>query len=240
MKKRVVMFIFGMFLLSLAVVMTGCGKSNSEDKPTYTVSGTVSYSPDSGADITLQGITVEARDPSDDSLFASTTTDANGAFSVSVPENQDFYLHATGATIGTTTYVSVNLQVMLLSADRTGIEIPMISETDLTDISNLIGITDTSNNAFFGFDVMDNNGNGIAGVNLTVSPPVTKIFCQQTDKNFIESTVTTTETGPSVVGYVAGGNGTYTFTLYGATGFTIDAIFRLRLIPGEVSMPINP
>jgi len=257
MKKRGVMFFLGMLLLSLAVVIAGCGggssSSSSGDGTTYTVSGTVFYDvepvpSEAGAEITLQGITsevalqgitVEARNPSDDSVFDSTTTDANGAFSLTVPANQDFYLHATGATINNTAYVSVNLQIMQLSADRSGIALSMLTEDDMTQIGLLIGDPDRTANAFFGFDVVDDNGNGIEGVTVSASPPGARIFCQQIDGNFKEGYPTSTESGPSVVGYVSGGSGTYTFTLSGGTGFTIDVTFRLRLIPGEVSIPTD-
>jgi len=209
-----------------------------------TVSGTVLYSPDTGPDVMLQGITVEARNPSDDSVITGTTTDTNGVYSVSIPVNHDFYLHIDGATISGTTYISENLQIENEAADRTGIKIYMVDTGTVSGMAVFLGF-DATNDAVFAIDVEDSSSNGIAGVTVNASPAVTKTFYQQLDESFIGTAPTTTKNGPSVIGWVAapGSNGTYTFTLNPSVTtpqFTIDATFKLRLIPGEISMPIEP
>ncbi|GBD98456.1 hypothetical protein BMS3Abin07_00470 [bacterium BMS3Abin07] len=247
MKKRGLMFLAGMFLLSLAVILTGCGGGGSSNSETggstnVTISGTVVYSPDSGPDVMLQGITVEARNPSDDSVIATTTTDANGAYSVSVPANQDFYLHATGKTIGSTTYVSDNLQIENEAADKT-VNFWLIDTGTLNMVATAVGI-DTTNDAIFAMGVEDSNGTGIAGVSVSPSPAVSNIWYHQLDDSLSPTGPTTTAGEPSVIGNVSspGANGTYTFTLspdQATAGYTIDTTFRLRLIPSEISEPIE-
>lgn len=321
MKKRGLIFLAGMFLLSLAVILTGCG-GGGDSSTTYTVggnvtglasgeslvlqnnggddlmvtangaftfvtaladgaaydvtvktqpasnlciadvpngtvssavtvnvtcvavvtiNGTVVYSPDSGADVPLAGIPIEARNPSDDSVINSTTTNTAGAFSVTVPSNRDFYLHATGKTIGSMTYVSDNYQIENEQADRT-INFYLIDTETLSTVVATIGI-DTAKDAIFALGVVDNNGDGIADVTVSASQAVSNIWYHQLDDSFSATGSTTKAGEPSVIGNISspGANGTYTFTLSPETaGYTIDTTFRLRLIPGEISEAIEP
>ncbi len=205
-----------------------------------TISGTVVYSPDSNSDTPLPGITVEARNPSDDSVITTAATDANGAYSLSVPVTRDFYLHATGKTIGSTTYVSENLQIENEAADKT-VNFWVIDTGTLNPVAGSLGI-DTTNDAIFAMDVEDSS-NGIAGVTVAAVPAVTNIWYNQDGNGTFSLTPpTTVNNGPSVVGNVSnpGSNGTYMFTMTGSTSIIIDNPVTLRLIPGEISEPIEP
>ncbi len=315
MRTKGLMFLIGMFLLSFAITMTGCGKNDDADVFIYSVGGTVfglsgtvvlqnnggddltitsdgAFTFDttiadgsaynvtvvtqpagqictvtdgtgtiSGADVTnvavtctdiitisgtvensdtgalLEGVTIEARD-TNDTILATATTDVNGAYTVDAPADQDFYLHANGVTISSVTYIAENLQIDQFSADQTGIKFYMPDDTTIGDIATLLG-ADTSTDALFAFDVEDSGGAGIAGITVSASPTVTNISYNQDGSSFSTTPPTTTFTGPSVVGYNSATTGTYTFSLTG-TGYTIDPTFRLRLIPGELSMPIEP
>ena len=315
MRKKGLMFLIGMFLLSFSITMSGCGKNDDTDVFAYSVGGTVfglsgtvvlqnnsgddltitsdgAFTFDtaiadgsaynvtvatqpasqictvtdgtgtmSGADVTnvavtctdvitvsgtveeaelgtlLEGVTIEARD-TNDIVLATATTDASGAYTVDVPADQDFYLHANGVTISSVTYIAENLQIDQFPADQTGIKFYMVDDATIGDIATLLG-ADTSTDALFALDVEDSSSNGIAGITVSASPTVTNISYNQDGSSFSTTPPTTTFNGPSVAGYNSATTGTYTFSLTG-TGYTIDATFSLRLIPGELSMPIEP
>ncbi|MEC4676557.1 MAG: hypothetical protein VST72_06520 [Nitrospirota bacterium] len=315
MRKKGLIFIIGMFLLSFAITMTGCGINDNTDVFIYSVGGTVfglngtvvlqnnsgddltitsdgAFTFDSamsdgsaynvtvatqpagqictvtdgtgtisGVDVTnvavtctdvitvsgtvedavtgtmLEGVTIETR-YTNDTILATATTDASGAFTVDAPADQDFYLHANGVTISSVTYIAENLQIDQFPADQTGIKFYMVDDTSIGDLATQLG-ADTSTDALFAFDVEDSSSTGIAGITVSASPAVTNISYNQDGSTFSTTAPTTTFNGPSVAGYNSATTGTYTFSLTG-TGYTIDATFSLRLIPGELSMPIEP
>ncbi|ORJ60466.1 carboxypeptidase-like regulatory domain-containing protein [Geothermobacter hydrogeniphilus] len=230
------------------VVTNGSGTVSSAnvtdvtvDCTSVTISGTVV---DGNTDAPLADIVVSARNPSDDSVFNSATTDASGFYSLAAPMNHDFYLHAQGNTVGSTTYVSDNYQIENESVDRT-LDFWLIDTATVNTMATALGF-DPVKDAVFSMGIKDTGGTGVAGVTVTPTPGVSTIWYQQTDGSFLATTgPTTTGTDPSVIGNVAdpGANGTYTFTLSPdklTAGYTIDDTFKLRLIPGEISEAIEP
>ena len=202
----------------------------------------------------LAGVTIKAKSPSDDSELASAVTDNNGAYTVNVPAGQDFYLHATGQpdyrgtfNLNGTFYVSGNLQIENETADRSGIKIYLGTATLIGTVFPSVGIN-TGTDAMFAMDVVTPSDDDIAGISLGTSPStMSGIFYQQDNGSFLSSGQTTMQSGPSILGYVVApaSNATYTFTLYegsnlSTAGQTIDTSFKLRLIPGELSEPIEP
>lgn len=216
---------------------------------TVNVSGSVE---DADSGTMLAGVVVQARSPYDDSVFVSGTTDSSGAYSLAVPANTDFYLHATGQPdnkgtfqLGSEFYVSGNLQIENEAADRSGLKFYLPTATLLGTIGPSVGIN-TGNDAMFAMDIEDASSAGITGVSVSADPAVTNIFYNQPGGGGLLSTgPSTTQNSPSVLGYIVnpGANSTQTFTLtpdQSSAGYTIDSSFKLRLIPGELSQPIEP
>jgi len=157
--------------------------------------------------------------------------------------NHDFYLHAQGNTVGSTTYVSDNYQIENESVDRT-LDFWLIDTATVNTMATALGF-DPVKDAVFAMGIKDTGGTGVAGITVTSAPGVSTIWYQQTDGSFLAAGPTTTGTDPSAIGNVAdpGATGTYTFTLSPdklTAGYTIDDTFKLRLIPGEISEAIEP
>ncbi len=205
-----------------------------------TVTGTLESST-SGA--ILGGVTIEARNPKDDSVLSSVTTVTDVGFSIDVPTGHDFYLHAEGTNVDGTVYTSSNLQIGQ-DTDYSGTV--KFYYTDTATVNTMLtALGMTSTDAVFSMDI-ENSSTGIAGVTVSTSPAVTKILYNKDGAGTFSTTgPTTTNTGSSVIGNVTspGANATYTFTLspdQTTSGYTIDTTFKLRLIPGEISSPLAP
>ncbi len=213
-----------------------------------TVTGTLE---DSNSGDMLGGVAIEARNPVDDSVLSSATTQNSvtgilGHYSINVPTGYDFYLHAKGRNVDGTDYTSANLQIGK-DSDYTGtVKFYYTRTSDVNTLLPALGFSTAD--AVFSMDVEDSSGNGIAGVAVTADPGVSNIEYKQSDGSFSITGPTTTYNASSVIGNVAapGGNATYTFTLSpaktsgGAYDYTIGQSFKLRLIPGELSGPIEP
>ena len=217
-----------------------------EDKSS--LSGTVE---DSDSGNKLAGVTIEARNPADDSVLTSTSTDGSGAFSINVPANHEFYLHAAGGDISGTTYASSNLQIgtvtaynnILTNAGSSTVKFYLTDTGTVNTMATNLGFN-ADTDAVFSMSVEDDASNGVAGVTITPSPAVTKLKYVQTDGSFSDNGPTTAGTADmnGALGWVAspGGNRTYDFSLDNAGTYTIASSFSLRLIPGEISTPLEP
>ncbi|NOY52216.1 MAG: hypothetical protein GXP58_01180 [Deltaproteobacteria bacterium] len=229
----------------LCTVASGSGTMGSANvtgvavtcSSTIAVSGTVE---DSDSGNLIANVTIAARDASDNTM-ATATTDSSGAFSLSVPSGQDFYLHADGVSIGNTTYVPDNKQIDNRTSDLTGVKLYLTDSIMVATVAGLIG-ADSNADAFFNWDVEDTNG-AIDGVTATASSPEAVILYTQTDGTYTQTGPTTT--GGGVIGYLPnpGENSTVTFTQTpdkATAGYSVDTTFKLRLIPGEFSSPYEP
>lgn len=217
------------------------------------LSGTVE---DSNNGAMLGSVTIEARNPADDSVLTSTEsqTAINGTlghFTISVPSSHEFYLHAAGRDIEGTTYKSSNLQTgtangyntILTNAGSSTVKFYLTDTATVNSMATNLGFN-AATDAVFSMSVEDDAGNGVAGVTITPSPAVTKLEYVQTDGSFSETGPTTAGTADmnGALGWVAspGGNRTYAFSLDQAGTYTIASNFSLRLIPGEISTPLEP
>jgi hypothetical protein len=165
-------------LLACAVgclfILAGC--SSDDDAPIVdtsvvtdvTVSGTVlSFS----GDAPLPGVSVEGVYTSPGDVDNPTaTTDAAGAFSMTVKTNTPVYLHGT-----LTGYATINSEKGTVSASESGEDIEMPTETEAQDIINAAfptALPQLANHAWLAVDVYDTNGVELAGktISSTVTP----------------------------------------------------------------------
>lgn len=155
-------------------ILAGC--SSDDDAPIednlvlteVTVSGTVvSFSDDAP----LPGVSVEGVYTSPgDADNPTATTDAAGAFSLTVKTLTPVYLHGT-----LTGYATINSEKGTVSASESGEEIEMPTETEAQGIINAafpIALPQLANHAWLAVDVYDTNGVELAGKNIssTVTP----------------------------------------------------------------------
>lgn len=208
---------------------------------TVNISGTVQAS--EGGTL-LPNVSVQARYAADGNLIDFTTTDALGAYTLAVNVNQDFYLHNSGTTYDSTYYYPTNLEIQNVTTDRTGVKFYLPDDATISALSTIFGV-DLSTDSGFSLDVKDVSDNGIAGVTVTTFPAVSHIF-YNTGSGYSETGPTTTaSTSPSVAAFVdapdASQVGTYTVTLTGNTsGMMIGNPLKFRLVPTEISQPIEP
>lgn len=207
---------------------------------TVVINGTVQAA-EGGA--MLAGVPVDALYAANGAVIASATTNAGGAFSIGVNENQDFYLRARGDNYGGTTYLTTNLEIQNELADRS-LKMYMPDITKVGALSSLVG-ADITRDAMFGLDVKDSNDNGVPGVTVAVAPTISRILYNIGGGQLGAGPTTTASDSPSVVGLISSPDaarvGTYTVTLSGNTGnITIGNPLKLRLVPGEISQPIEP
>ena len=165
-------------LLACAVgclfILAGC--SSDDDAPIVdalvvtdvTVSGTVlSFSDDAP----LPGVSVEGVYTSPGDVDNPTaTTDAAGAFSLTVKTNTPVYLHGT-----LTGYATINSEKGTVSASESGEDIEMPTETEAQDIINAAfptALPQLANHAWLAVDVYDTNGVELGGktISSTVTP----------------------------------------------------------------------
>ena len=177
----------------VADVSVTCGSGTA-----ITISGSVEDA-DTGAP--LPNILVAAMNPADDSTLSSLPTDSSGNFSMLTDGGQDLYLHANGAAVGGTTYVSQNLQILENATDQSGIKIYMIPVDMVTAIAGQIGAEATTD-AIFALDVASVNDTLITGVTVAASPSIPNILYQQTSPAgaFTTTPPTTDYDSPSEIG----------------------------------------
>jgi len=194
----------------------------------------------------LAGVTIEARSATDDSVLSTTTSGgANGNFSIAVMPSQDFYLHANGGVVASINYYSINLQIQNETADRSGIQFFMTPTAIVDSVvaSGAIGSVTLNTDAVFFLEFIDANDFGVAGISVTSTPTIANIWYDQDGAGTYSLTgPSTTNTTPAVLGYVVnpGANATYAFSLTGNTSaIGIDTNLSLRMIPGELSAPIE-
>lgn len=223
-----------------AQVTVECGQA-------ITLSGSVQKS-DTGS--TLGNVPIEVRNAADDSVLATALsqndlTGIHGNFSISAPSEFFFYLHSSAIDIEGTQYLGSSLQIENEVVDQVNLKFYLVDSAMAAAMGTTIG-ADLSTDATFGFDVEDNSG-GLAGVTVTTTPAVTTLLYNQDDtgSNFSATPPTTNYNQPSVIGYLhaPASPTTVTFTLdpeQAAKGYTIDTTFKLRLIAGEISSPIEP
>lgn len=160
--------------LALMATIAGCNGEVTDGRTHSTIGGTVSAKPTIGGDaVPLEGATIEARkgDGSDD-VIASTTTDPNGQFSLSVPITQKSYLH-----ISMTGYTNSNTVIAKYPSNDEEMELIIYLETALDNLRSIVFPDKTlADNGWFMIDALDSNGVGIAGVQFTSSPNLTKAY----------------------------------------------------------------
>lgn len=196
-------------------------------------------------DLPLTGVIVDARGATDDTVQTTAQSDANGNYQLAVMPGQDFYLHTKGGMVAGVDYIPLNLQIQNESGDRAGIEIFMVPRTVVSSVigSGAIGTVDVANDALFYLEFLDANDNGVAGITVASTPNIANIWYDQDGNGTYSQTgPSTANSTPAILGFIAnpGANATYQLTMSGNTSaIGIDTNLSLRLIPGELSGPIE-
>jgi len=212
-------------VMTTSLVMAGCGGSSSSPdtgsgggdggtggggggggSTTVTISGTVT---DSNS-VALAGVSGQAIYVAGSPSPVSGTTDASGNYSITVEKNKDLYLSVTNSG-----YITVNSEIMNLSANITGVDTSLVTVTDAEAMLQGVFSDSTltmSSAAWLVVDVVDANGNritdGTGGSSVTVTPGPDAVV---TDAD--------PTTVPSYFGkYAAGGNVTVTVGGVSKTG----------------------
>ena len=125
-------------------------------------------------EVPAKGVKITAQH-ADGSTIASTTTDANGAYSLAMPTGGDALdVHLTATKSGdrdtalypaTTLYTDTNAGYILI-----------ISETDFDYLAQASGQSQSSSKAAIAMGVIDCDGTALAGATVTTSPAGTVVY----------------------------------------------------------------
>ncbi len=172
-----------------------------------TLSGTTS--------VPAPGVQVQALHLSDNSTIAPpVTTDANGAYSFSLPTGGaalDVYLRASASgDRDTTVFPATDL-----FANSTGGEVVIITQSDFNFLASLANKTQSSSKGAVGVIVTDCEGNVLSGAVITTNPSVPVVYL---NNNSPDTSATATDaTGVGLIFNVPAGNVTLSATVNGMT-----------------------
>lgn len=159
----------------VGLLLTGCSNSGGGDAPivvppaaTVNVSGTTDLdgAPEDGVTVTSVLVTTAATDD----VQSTTTSDANGAYTLTVLSDTDTYFEFSKANLAT-----INTQFMQFAQDTAGLDYGMILATDVEAVIDATfgGMAfDLADKAWFALNVIDANGDEVDGVAITTTPAV--------------------------------------------------------------------
>jgi|GEM_PF-5151932 len=155
----------GLLVVSFLGLMA-CSSSGSGSSNVANISLTGTLSDVDGAPVVA---TITAKKASDDSVVSTTTSAADGSYTLAVLSGTEFYLTASA-----TNYVPSNTRIVSLTADETGADIIIIDETSAGQLANLIdGSADwsaASSKSWVAFDFYygsEDDGEGITATNAS-------------------------------------------------------------------------
>lgn len=175
------------FVLGSSLILSACTSeeiSNFFSVKEVTVSGNTNNLSDAAeADVNIEGIYISADDP----LNPTTTSDANGGFSLQLLEDDSFYLRASKSGLVTTSTARASL-----SEDKAGIVIDMTTQTEAQNIITTAFVFDPQlvNHAWLLVDVANTAGDEVNGQSIVLSAtPAEAVYldCDGSDSGLTET-----------------------------------------------------
>jgi hypothetical protein len=195
---------------------------------TITITGTTSTQGLGGATATT-GVTVAAFKASDDSMVATTTSVAAGAFTLMVTTNGvalDGYLEGTqGQNLPTYLYPAKPL-----SADFAGAPVLLLTSGTLGLAATVGGTSQASGDGFIGVQVVDATGAKVAGAVVTSTPAGTVRYNGTVNGTPKAGQASTLADGIAYIFSVAPGTVTVTATKSGVTFLSHDVKARANAV----------
>ncbi len=221
--KRVSISFFALLVVLIAV--TGCGSSSSSSSSSsnFTISGSARDMQTSAA---LPGLTVKALKATDNSAIASTTVRADGTYSLALPSGSTGYLQFSGTSNGTQ-YITTNSSIGTVTGNVTNADMPLVSRSSFGDPSGY---------AYLYLDALDQSGNPISGVSISLSPSLSFGYWNGTTYSGSLTATTSNSGSPSAFGYSTTAitvNATWT-----KSGFATYTA-QYPLIVGEITYDFN-
>jgi hypothetical protein len=235
------LLVLGMFVL---LTLVGCGGGGDDATPVIsssqgsglTINGEVSE-PSGSADVPVAGATVTLRKAVDNSLLATTSTAANGSYTLTnVPASTDIYISTSKAS-----YAIVNSEVLNLASNLSGkhlICVPVALVKSVADMMNgSVGGASWSDpfytgKCWFAMSIEDATGNSVPGVSVTVAPSGPAIVYNNGADVFTATGPTVDADNAPLVGGSSASVGIYTFTM--TKGATTRSV-KFPLVKGELT-----
>jgi 5-hydroxyisourate hydrolase-like protein (transthyretin family) len=238
MKKIVTrVLVLGMFVL---LTLVGCGGGGDDSTPTpatgLTITGVVN-DPTGASNVPIAGATVTLRKAADNSSLATTSTAANGSYTLTnVPASTDVYVNTSKAS-----YASMNTEVMNFTANLTGKDVIIVPATlmkGLIDqINGSVGGASWSDpfytgKSWFAMSIRDATRNSVPGVSVAAAPVGPAIVYNNGSDVFSATGPTVGEIDSPLVAASNASTGIYTFTM--TKGSTTHSV-KIPLVLGEVA-----
>ena len=176
-------------------------------------------------------------------VITTTTSAADGAYSIGIPETTAFYVHVTKPA-----YASTNTHIRALTATRLGADVVLLLQGQADTLLGILGGPGSLTSANFLYLIrgLDSSGAELAGVSVTINPTGLLVFYRLADDTGYTPTgptVACTAGGgcalPQMAGYSATINqGVSTFQLSQA-GMVQLAQVAAPLAAGEVTFIVN-
>jgi len=215
------------------LLLGGCGSSGSGDPPpvnlpaaTSNVSGILDLDGTSvdGVTVTSMLVTTAATDD----VQSTTSTDANGAYTLNILSDTDTYFEFSKIDLAT-----INTEFMQFAQDTADLDYGMILTTD---VEALIDVTfggmalDLADKAWLALNVVDANGDEADGVEITTTPGVVGGGALNCDGTLTGANITTAlppcnpeRAGPMFLAYFDG-DAEITVTVAGSAGDVVAPV----------------
>jgi len=161
----------------IGLVLSGCGSSSNPTPtpaPVVPPAATVAVSGMIGLNGTAtEGVTVTSMlvtTAATDDVQSTTTSDANGDYTLTILSDTDTYFELSGTDLAT-----INTQFMQFPQDTAGLDYGVVSATDVEAVIDAAfgGMAlDLADKAWFALNIVDANGDEIDAVTITSVPGV--------------------------------------------------------------------